>query len=292
MKNPSVFNGKKAMKNGGLVLKIILWIGFLPIMLAIVLYKKGTLSKKTAIIVGVVGSIIWAVVVFGGSQTSKTGNSNEETISRQQTVAEKTTNNSPLPIDIEKITLEAEKNTLILGESISPKIVVAPENADAKGISWSSSDDSVAMVDSKGTITAVSGGTAVITATSGNGVEASTEIYVDGSKGLMRFRFSHPRDDDNNIGDDWSFLYEINGERPSSPITVSVGEELCCWARFSEDDKNPDVGEASKTYVVKEEDLINGFTITMDVYVKENGGQNSGKAAHFIATFSFSPYGE
>ena len=73
-------------------------------------------------------------------------------------------------------------------------------------------------------------------------------------------------------------------------MTIFAGEELNFWARFSEDDKNPDVGEASTLYVVKEEDLVSGFTTTMDLYVKENGGQNGGKAAHFIATFNFAPY--
>lgn len=60
-------------------------------------------------------------------------------------------------------------------------------------------------------------------------------------------------------------------------------------AKFTEADDNPDVGEVSKQYTVTREDISNGFTVTMDLYVTENGGRNSGKSAHFIVSFKFTP---
>ena len=38
---------------------------------------------------------------------------------------------------------------------------------------------------------------------------------------------------------------------------------------------------------VTKDDIQHGFTITMDLYVKENGGRNSGKSAHFTVTYTF-----
>ena len=43
----------------------------------------------------------------------------------------------------------------------------------------------------------------------------------------------------------------------------------------------------TKTYKVTEEDLVNGFTVPMELYVKENGGRNSGKRAHFDVEYNF-----
>ena len=69
---------------------------------------------------------------------------------------------------------------------------------------------------------------------------------------------------------------------------VSVGDTLSFYSRYTESDQDPDVGEASQTYVVTEEDLQNGFSVTMDLYVTENGGRNNGKSAHFVVTYTFS----
>ena len=49
----------------------------------------------------------------------------------------------------------------------------------------------------------------------------------------------------------------------------------------------PDVGEATVTHTVTEEDFANGFSVEVEVYATENGGRNSGKSAHFVTTFTF-----
>ena len=197
----------------------------------------------------------------------------------------------PKPIEVESLEISVGKAEIAIGEKLSPSIVILPENAEDKNITLISSDESVATINEKNEIVACGGGTTTITASSANGVTSSVDISVDGSKYLMRVKVSHPRDDDNNIGDEWSYNIEINGERPTSTMALSPNETINFWAKFTEEDNNPDVGEASKSYTIKEEDLVNGFTITMDLYVKENGGKNSGKAAHFIVTFEFSPVG-
>lgn len=193
----------------------------------------------------------------------------------------------PVPIEVESITLSTVKADLAIGETLQIAAVVTPDNADNMELSWASGNDSIVKIDQKGNMVAVSGGTTTVTATASNGVSASADITVNPSRRLMSLQVTHPRDDDINIGDEWSYITEINGERTGREFAVSAGETLAFHAKFTESDDNPDVGEVSKQYTVTEEDLVNGFTVTMDLYVTENGGRYSGKSAHFIVTFTF-----
>jgi len=193
----------------------------------------------------------------------------------------------PVPIEVESVTLSTTTANLAIGETLQITATIAPDNADNIELSWTSGDESIVTVDQKGNVVAVSGGTTTVTATASNGVSASADITVDPSRRLMSLRVTHPRDDDINIGDEWSYITEINGERTGREFAVAAGETLTFHAKFTESDDNPDVGEASKQYTVTEEDLLNGFTVTMDLYVTENGGRNSGKSAHFVVTFTF-----
>lgn len=66
--------------------------------------------------------------------------------------------------------------------------------------------------------------------------------------------------DDVSIGSEWSYDFQLNGER------------------------------ASLSHTVTEQDIANGFEKRMGVYVTENGGRNRGKSAHFAVTYTFSPF--
>ena len=193
----------------------------------------------------------------------------------------------PQPVEVESISFSGANSNLVLGEHLSVTVNVLPENADNKEISWVSSDESVATIDREGNIIAVGGGLSTITAKAANGVTESFELTVDGTKRVMNLRVTHPRDDDNNIGDEWSFVTQVNGERAGGEYVISVGDTLSFYAEFTESDDNPDVGKASKTYTVTEDDLINGFTVSMDLNVTENGGRNSGKSAHFTVNYNY-----
>ena len=193
----------------------------------------------------------------------------------------------PEPVAVESVGFDFEQMTIGLGETVNLEAVITPENADDKTVKWSCSDQSVATIDSEGKLVALAKGSATITAEANNGLSSSFELTVDASRRAMNLRVTHPRDDDNNIGDEWTYVTEINGERTGREYVVNVGDTLTFHAKFTESDNNPDVGEASKSYTVTEDDLINGFTVTMDLYVTENGGSNSGKSAHFVVTFTF-----
>ncbi len=189
----------------------------------------------------------------------------------------------------DSIVIHADKDELILGETIPMSIEASPAGSIVKEVSWDSSDKDVIQVDDKGVVKAIAEGNSSITAKISDDIQATYEMKVDGTKKSMNVRVSHPRDDDYNIGDEWTYYNEINGEKVTSKQEISIGDTLELFSEYTESDDNPDVGSAKKTYTVTEDDFINGFTVDMDVYVKENGGKNSGKKAHFIVSYIFTP---
>lgn len=86
----------------------------------------------------------------------------------------------PEPIQVEGITLSHKDAELKKGETVQLSAAVTPEDAEDKGVVWSSSDDSVATVDQSGKVTAVGPGEATITASAANGKAATCAITVTG----------------------------------------------------------------------------------------------------------------
>lgn len=80
----------------------------------------------------------------------------------------------------EAITLSESEMTLAVGSPKNLKATVAPQNADEKALVWSSSDESVATVNSQGRVTPVAPGSCVITCESAafSGVNASCTVNV------------------------------------------------------------------------------------------------------------------
>ncbi len=68
--------------------------------------------------------------------------------------------------------------TVKLGKTAALKATIAPKNTDYKTVTWTSSNPAVATVDAKGKVKAVASGTAVITATTSNGIAASCTVTV------------------------------------------------------------------------------------------------------------------
>ena len=77
----------------------------------------------------------------------------------------------------QKITLSQTKATLAVGDKLTLKATVTPNDAET-GITWSSSKPSVATVTQKGKVTALKVGTAKITVKTDNGKKASATITV------------------------------------------------------------------------------------------------------------------
>ncbi len=194
----------------------------------------------------------------------------------------------PRPIEISSVSIENSKSELFLGEAIILDVKVSPTNAKDKSITWSSSDDLVACINSKGELLAVGGGTATISASSSNGISDSFTVNVDASKRILNVKIVRDRTDDNNIGNDWFYVDKINGEPAAKTIAVSVGDVLQIDSEYQESDERPDIGKASTKHKITQNDIDNGFEVTLELYVRENGGMNRGKKAHFLVTFIFS----
>ena len=83
-----------------------------------------------------------------------------------------------VPVKVTGVKLNKSSKSLTIGDNFTLTATVKPDNATDKSVTWSSSDTSVATVDENGVVTAVSEGTATITATASNGVEASCTVTV------------------------------------------------------------------------------------------------------------------
>ncbi|MDD2648101.1 MAG: Ig-like domain-containing protein [Eubacteriales bacterium] len=80
--------------------------------------------------------------------------------------------------EVSSVKLSKSALALTTGKTSTLKASVAPSNAISKKATWSSSNSSVATVSSSGKVKAVGIGTAVITATSNNGVSSSCTVVV------------------------------------------------------------------------------------------------------------------
>ena len=84
-----------------------------------------------------------------------------------------------IPIPVGGITFDVSSKTLWVGEAFSIGATVIPDNAVNRGLSWTSSNNSVATV-ANGSVKAVGKGSAVITAEAqdGSGVKATCSVTV------------------------------------------------------------------------------------------------------------------
>lgn len=80
--------------------------------------------------------------------------------------------------NVESITLDKTEGVLTVGNTVTVTATVTPDTATNASVTWSSSDEAIATVDSEGKITAVAPGTATITATSDSNPDASAAYAV------------------------------------------------------------------------------------------------------------------
>ena len=78
----------------------------------------------------------------------------------------------------ESVELDKTQLSMQTGEQSVLTATVKPENATDKTVSWSSSDQSIAAVDTAGRVTAAAAGTVTITATTVNGLTAQCSVTV------------------------------------------------------------------------------------------------------------------
>lgn len=80
----------------------------------------------------------------------------------------------PPTVAVTNVKIEATKTTLKVGETTILQAVVEPTTATNKKVTWSSSDDKVATIDSNGQVKGIKEGEATITATTEDGNKKAT----------------------------------------------------------------------------------------------------------------------
>ena len=83
-----------------------------------------------------------------------------------------------IPLDVTDISLKDTEKTLLIGEEFILQATITPLNATYKNIEWSSSDPSVASVDSDGKVRAIKEGTCTISVKSSNNLVAECKVIV------------------------------------------------------------------------------------------------------------------
>ncbi len=100
----------------------------------------------------------------------------------------------PQVVPVTSVTLPVTADTLTIGETLTLKATIAPENATTPTITWSTSDEAVATVED-GVVTAVAEGTATITVSVVNeamteAVKATCNVMVKVVDGLLTIEMS------------------------------------------------------------------------------------------------------
>ncbi len=174
------------------------------------LNKNVTWSSSNAEVVSVVNGLVTAVA-DGTATITATTEDGGYTATCEVTVT----------TPVSSISLDKTSLDLIVGETEQLTATIEPTNASNQNITWSSSNNNVATV-ANGLVTAVSNGTATITATAEDGgFTATCEVIVVGdsnpnSEGIT-VRFKKP--------DDWSgvYLYAWNWNEEHTVVTEYLG---------------------------------------------------------------------
>ena len=128
-----------------------------------------------------VATVNAAGVVTGVSAGSATITVTTVDGGKTATCAVTVTGGGSTSVPVTGVTLSPNSMTLIIGKTGKLTATVQPANATNKNVTWSSSNDAVAMVNASGTVAALMAGKATITVTTVDGSRtASSEITVTG----------------------------------------------------------------------------------------------------------------
>ncbi|WP_281064345.1 Ig-like domain-containing protein [Clostridium muellerianum] len=88
--------------------------------------------------------------------------------------ADESSNDINVNVSVTGVSLDKTKSTLAEGDIVQLTATIAPDNATNKNLKWSSSDETIATVDTTGKVTAVKEGTSTITVTTEDGEKTAT----------------------------------------------------------------------------------------------------------------------
>lgn len=140
-------------------------------------------------------------------------------------LAECTVTVSPQPA--ESITITPDNISLGVGESAQLQAEALPQDCDMSGLTWSSSDDNIASVDSNGKVTAIAKGEAKITACIGQ-IKAGCTVTVTSSLQIGDYYYedgttSKDLDESKKVA---GVLFYINDDKASGLVVSLEQSEL------------------------------------------------------------------
>lgn len=130
--------------------------------------KNVTWSSSNAAIATVNSSGVVTGVAAGSANITVTTQDGNKTA-----VATITVNNVPV-VNVTSVSVSPSSSSITTGSSVSLTATILPSNATNKNVSWSSSNSSVAAVNSTGVVTGVAAGSATITVTTQDGGKTAT----------------------------------------------------------------------------------------------------------------------
>ena len=110
--------------------------------------------------------------------SSSSSTSKSETSSSAES-STKTTSTAPIIIEVTDIKINENVSKLKEGESEKLTATITPDNAANKSVTWKSSDENVATVDSTGNVVAKKAGMVDITVESSNGKTSTIKIKIE-----------------------------------------------------------------------------------------------------------------
>ena len=198
------------------------------------------------------------------------------------------------PTEAKRITITSswpEGEKFIKGKQLTLSAVFDPATTTNQHVTWASDDETIAKVNDRGIVTALTPGIATITATADNGVVGRYLLEVSVSPQKFYVSISAQMTENNSVGGKWSKEFYLNSEplRSGSYVLITPGENFSVEAIITENDANPDTGFSSQKYTLTNEMCIDGFTFEDQIGVRENGGRYSGHYAYWTVKITFKP---
>ncbi len=137
-------------------------------------------------------------------------------------------------IPVTGVTLDKTEAELVEGESITLTATIAPEDATDKTVSWVSSDEEIAKVDSEGKVSAIAPGTADITVTTTDGEKKAVFALTVVAKVVPV----------ESIAIDKETLELVEGD--SATLTATVSPDNASDKTYAWTSSNPDVATVAE----------------------------------------------
>lgn len=238
-------------------------------------------------------------------------NPNESTINRREVVKVGPVRLKASTVSVDEIQLDKHELELNVGEEATLVATVLPETA-SQTVTWSSSDESVATVSETGTVTAVSAGEAVITATTVTGGKTdSCTITVKDVVPVVTYRLAiAPESAEIKSGETQAFTLTLTTTTDGVAATQTVSGAT--WTTSDEsvatvaNGTATGIGAGTATITAKftpegsDEELTASATLTVTVDAityslaidPESGEIKIGETQEFILTLTTTTNGE